>query len=161
MKVRLLFTSALVVLFIGCEKDPASPAVTTTTYTWSSVETFINADCSGDAITGHCMGNMTSTEANCDEWNSTTFQGWMDFYSYYTTDLSMPVASIALKSDNSATYTSGTTGLPCTYTESNNTITVTISSDTVLEFTRDGDSLRQNFDAEDNASGCTQFIYTM
>ena len=87
----------------------------------------------------------------------------MDYFSYYTTDLAMPmpIPSISLNSDNTATYTSGTTALPCTYTESNNTITVTLTSDTVLEFTRDGDSLRQNFSAVDNASGCTQFIYTM
>ena len=165
MKVRLLLSIPIVVLFIGCDKDPASSTattttdtesstITTTTYTWSSVEAFTSNDCSGDATTGHCMTNYSLSETDCGD-------SWMDFYSYYTTDLSMPTVSIALKSDNTAIYTSGTTGLPCTYTESNNTITVALTSDTVLEFTRDGDSLRQNFDAEDNASGCTQFIYTM
>ena len=156
MKVRLLFTSALVVLFIGCEKDPASPAVTTTTYTWSSVETFTNADCSGDAITGHCMTDMTLTEPDCGD-------GWMDLFTYLTTAFGS--ISCTLKSDNTAIYSvtnaEGTSEVPCTFTESNNTITVTLSAEQVLEFTRDGDSLRQIVEAEDNASGCTQFIYTM
>ena len=92
------------------------------------------------------MINMSLSETDCA---SSQGNGWMDFYSYYTSDPAMPVTSIMLKSDNSPTNASDTTGIPCTYKESNHTITVRLTLDTIQEFTNDGDS------------SFTQFIYTI
>ena len=161
MKVKIFISISFILFFVGCDKNPAGPSVTSTTYTWSSVVAFTNMNCSGTGLTGHCIVNIggypdySITETNCIAAVGT----WETFYELSIADGSLTM-SVELKSDNTGIYTVGTTAYSGTYTEVNNVITLTSTSDgESFEFTRDEDSLIQTEIEETNPySPCSHLI---